>query len=434
VTATTAAGPAATRYRFAEFVDTARRDSTLVAAGLVVLAVHVLDDNFVQPQPGTSAADHLVSGLVPIAALLLVAGVYGRLRAGFRGALAIPLGAFGIAMGASEAVYYSLKVGPSGDDYSGFLAIAAGVVLIAAGIATLWKSRRKDDSLRRRYIRRVLLLAGAAVGAYALFLPFLLSYVFTHVSRAVVPPANLGVPHEEVSFTTSDGLKLRGWYVPSKNRAAVIAFPGRNGPQRHARMLIRHGYGVLLFDRRGEGESDGDPNAFGWAMDRDLKAAAAFIQQRPDVDRNRVGGLGLSVGGEMLLQTAAESDAFKAVVSEGAGSRSVREVVEKRAWLDVPTYAVLTAGTALFSNHAPPQNLKHLVARIAPSAVFFIYSTHGVGGEEKKLNPKYYAAARRPKAQWEIPEAAHTGGIEARPREYERRVVGFFDDALLDRK
>jgi hypothetical protein len=118
-------------------------------------------------------------------------------------------------------------------------------------------------------------------------------------------------------------------------------------------------------------------------------------------------------------------------VSEGAGSRSVREVVEKKAWLDVPTYSVITAGTALFSNQAPPPNLKNLVGRIAPRPVFFIYSTHGVGGEEKQLNPKYYAAAGQPKQSWEIPEASHTGGIVARPKEYERRVIGFFDQALL---
>ena len=31
-----------------------------------------------------------------------------------------------------------------------------------------------------------------------------------------------------------------------KNGAAVIAFPGRKGPQAHTRMLVRHGYGVLL--------------------------------------------------------------------------------------------------------------------------------------------------------------------------------------------
>ena len=44
----------------------------------------------------------------------------------------------------------------------------------------------------------------------------------------------------------------------------------------------------------------------------------------------------------------------------------------------------------------------------------------------------FYEAAREPKAIWRVPGAGHTGGIEARPREYERRVIGFFDEALLD--
>jgi uncharacterized protein len=48
----------------------------------------------------------------------------------------------------------------------------------------------------------------------------------------------------------------------------------------------------------------------------------------------------------------------------------------------------------------------------------------------EKLNRGYYVAAREPKTLWEIPESDHVGGMEARPDEYERRVVGFFDDAL----
>ena len=275
------------------------------------------------------------------------------------------------------------------------------------------------------------------VVVYVVIFPFILSYAFTHLARTGVPVARLGAAHEDVAFTTNDGLTLRGWYVPSRNGAAVIVAPGRAGTQKHARMLVRHGYGILVFDRRGEGESDGDPNAFGWAMDRDLKAAAAFLQDRPDVEPNRIGGIGLSVGGEMFIQTAAETRAFKAVVSEGAGARSIRENLEKPRTLgglqELAVSAVLTAGTALFSNHVPPPNLKHLSARIAPRSVFFIYALHGTGGEEKQLNPKYYAAAGEPKQIWEIPEASHTGGITARPAEYERRVIAFFDDALLKR-
>jgi dienelactone hydrolase len=424
------------RADLVHLVRAARRETMLAVAGLAVVAVHVLDDNFVQPQPGTSAGDHLVSGLVPTAVLLGAAAAYPHLRAGLRAALALTLGILGIAIGAGEAGYYALEVGPSGDDYTGLLAIPAGLLLVGVGAATLWRTRRKDDSRPRRYLRRLLLLAGAAVVFVFVLFPLSLSYVFTHVARTKVPAANLGARYEQVAFTTSDGLKLKGWYVPSRNGAAVVAFPGRRGPQKQARMLIRHGYGVLLFDRRGEGASDGDPNAFGWAMDRDLKAAAAFLQRRPDVEANRIGGIGLSVGGEMLLQTAAESKVFRAVVSEGAGARSIRENLEKPKTFggltELGVSLTLTAGTALFSNHMPPPNLKHLSARIAPRSVFFIYALHGTGGEEKQLNPKYYAAAGGPKQIWEIPEASHTGGITARPKEYERRVIGFFDDALLD--
>jgi fermentation-respiration switch protein FrsA (DUF1100 family) len=419
----------------AQLIRAAGLETALAVASLVVIAVHVLDDNFLQPQPGTSAGDHLVSGLLPTAVLLGAAWAYPHLRAGLRASLALTLGILGIVIGVGEAGYYSLEVGPSGDDYTGLLAIPAGALLVGVGAATLWRTRRRDDSLPRRYLRRLLLLLGAAVVFLFFVFPLSLSYVFTHVSRVKVPAANLGAPHEAVAFRTSDGLTLRGWYVPSRNGAAVVAFPGRAGPQKPARMLVRHGYGVLLFDRRGEGESDGDPNAFGWAMDRDLKAAAAFLRHRSDVEPNRIGGIGLSVGGEMLIQTAAESAAYKAIVSEGAGARSLRENLEKpRTLSELSALGVslgLTTGVALFSNHLPPPNLKQLSARIAPRSVFFIYALHGTGGEEKQLNPKYYAAAGEPKQIWEIPEAAHTGGIDARPHEYERRVVGFFDDALL---
>ena len=121
-----------------------------------------------------------------------------------------------------------------------------------------------------------------------------------------MPANHLGVPHENVKFETNDGLELEGWYIPSRNGAAVISFPGRNGPQRQARMLARHGYGVLLFDRRGEGRSDGQPNIFGWGGDEDIKAAIRSCR-RATTSTERIGGIGLSVGGELMLEAAAET-------------------------------------------------------------------------------------------------------------------------------
>src|ERR1051325_4437979 len=78
--------------------------------------------------------------------------------------------------------------------------------------------------------------------------------------------------------STPDGLELKGWYVPSSNRAAVIVFPGKKGTQRHARMLVRPGYGVLVFDRRGEGQSDRHPTAPGWTFDPGRPGAEGLVR------------------------------------------------------------------------------------------------------------------------------------------------------------
>ena len=408
-----------------------RRERALVLPAIGLIALHVVDDSFVQPQPGTSAADHLVSGLVPVAVLALAAVAYPRLRAGWRAILALVLGVFGVGT-ASEAWYYTREVGASGDDYTGLLGGAAGLVLLAVGVVTLWRSRRLDERMPRRYLRRALMCAAGLIAGVVVMFPLVSSYGYTHIARAVVPEPDLSADFEDVSFTTGDGLELTGWYAPSKNRAAVIAFPGRKGPQRQTRMLVRHGYGVLLFDRRGEGDSEGDPNAVGWAGDRDIKAAIAFLRERPDVDADRIGGIGLSVGGELMLETAAETDALKAVVSEGAGIRSVREASELPGagkWFALPIWGGISAGTAVFSNHAPPPNLNDMVERISPRPVFFIYSAHGQGGEE--LSQDFYESAGEPKDVWKVQEGGHVGGAEARPREYERRLTAFFDEALL---
>jgi uncharacterized protein len=372
---------------------------------------------------------------VPLAVVAGAAVVYPRLRAGLRAALALLFGVFGV-LGGTEAAYYATDVGLSGDDYTGLLSIVAGLVLLGVGVVTLWRSRRRDDRLVWRYARRALFgIAGLVVAALVLF-PISIAYVVTHVAPADVPAPRLGAAYEEVQFTTSDGFLLKGWYVPSKNRAAVISFPGRSGTQQQARMLARHGYGVLLFDRRGEGQSEGDWNVFGWQGERDLHAAARFLQGRDDVDPARIGGIGRSVGGEMLIEAAAESDAFKAVVSEGGSGRSIRDELANHGvragdLADLPIQAVLTSATAVFTNNLPPAALKDLVPQIAPRAAFFVYGEHGQGGSERVPNQGFYAEAGEPKAIWEVPGAQHVGGITAAPEEYERRVVGFFDPVLL---
>lgn len=394
----------------------------------------MVDDNFLQPAAGTSALDHLASGLVPLALLALGGWFYLRVRAGARALIALATGVFGVMIGVLEAGYYSVAIGPSGDDYTGLLAIPAGLVLVGVGLSVLWRSRRQTPRLWWRYSRRLLLGLVGVVALYEVVLPVGVAYMSTHVARAVVPDADLGAPYENVTLKTSDGLSLRGWYVASKNGAAVISFPGRkaSGSQAQARMLVRHGYGVLLFDRRGEGASEGDGNMFGWGGERDIFAALDFLERRPDVDPARIGGIGLSVGGELMVQAAAQDERLAAVVSEGAGTRSFPEELEEYTAVEValnfPLLALKTAAVGVFSNTAVPPKLTDLIPRIAPRPTMFIWAPNG--GNVEWMNPTYTRLAGANSSIWEIDDVNHIRGLAGHPEEYEKRVVGFFDAAL----
>ena len=132
---------------------------------------------------------------------------------------------------------------------------------------------------------------------------------------------------------TDDEVTLAGWYVPSANRAAVVVLHGA-GPTRsdvlgQAAVLNAAGFGVLMVDARGRGDSGGRAMDFGWHGDRDIAAATAYLARRPDVDAHRIGAVGMSMGGEEALGATATNDALRAVVAEGATTRAAAD----EAWL-----------------------------------------------------------------------------------------------------
>ncbi len=403
---------------------------TFALAAAVVLA-HTLVASFVALEPGVGRGVHAWGAVALSAGLVGAVCLYPRARAGLRASVAALLGVLTLAGG---AVFLgdALSGGPSGDDWTGVLLLPAGAVLVGLGAVVAWRSRKPTG---HRWLRRALIGLAALLAVYWVVLPVTLAVIATERPRTPVGEADLGRPHEDVTLRTADGLDLAAWYVPSQNGAAVVLIP-REGAVDEARMLVGSGYGVLLVDPRGYGGSEGDPNMFGWAMPRDIAAALDYLETRPDVEAGRFGGLGLSVGGEMMIQAAAEDPRLAAVVSEGAGVRTFRETFVRRGpnavelALQYPHEAVLTAATALFSGSAPPPSLRDLVNEISPRAVFLMYGEEGQA-VEKAVNPPYYDAASEPKEIWEVPGAGHTGGFVAQPEEYERRVTAFFDAYLL---
>ena len=138
-------------------------------------------------------------------------------------------------------------------------------------------------------------------------------------------PSDVGMFAEEVEFPSRDGIMLRGWFIPRVNsdgsRAPTIVFvhgwPWNRLGNRAGSTLIRDqsvdflgpakalheaGFNVLLFDLRNHGTSDTAlPITMGVHEARDFADAVAMLRQRNDVDGERIGAIGYSMGANALI-------------------------------------------------------------------------------------------------------------------------------------
>ena len=124
-------------------------------------------------------------------------------------------------------------------------------------------------------------------------------------------PARAGLADAElVTFATSDGLTLAGWFVPARESptCTVIVFNGNAGNRAFraplAAALAARGFSVLLFDYRGFGGNPGTPTEDGLA--RDARAARAYVASRQEVDPSRIAYFGESLGTAVATRLATE--------------------------------------------------------------------------------------------------------------------------------
>ena len=269
--------------------------------------------------------------LVPLASLLVALTLLG---AGVRLLLVVALPALAIGAishrfsrpsAAGVALLLGVLALGAGLIARSNLLIVAGVLYLIAGISYGWgvnRGRRR----RRAWTNRLLAVIGAALLGFFVVFPTLLAVDFLAKPRASIDQAALGLPHARVVFPASDGVRLAGWYLPSRNGAALVLVHGGGGDRQgtilHARMLARAGYGVLLYDARGRGESAGHENAAGWQWDRDVRGAVSFLTSR-GIDH--IGLLGLSTGAEAVVTEAASDVRVQAVVADGLQARTAAD-------------------------------------------------------------------------------------------------------------
>lgn len=244
----------------------------------------------------------------------------------------------------------------------------------------------------------------------------------------------------EVSVTTADGLRLAGWYVPSTNGAAVLAVHGYRSSRAEmtgtALMLHERGYGVLLASTRGHDASEGEQITFGYREMADLEAWYQYLLTRKDVNPDRIGAIGNSMGGGLVILYAARNPRIRAVVSN-CGFSSLEDVVNTsvRKLTRLPTipFAPLIVWSAELQTGGRPAHLnaKAAIRKLSPRPVLLMQ-----GGADDTIPPQsgqwLYDAAGEPKELWFDPKVIHCGFEGLRYAEFVERVGGFFDKYLVN--
>ncbi|HXK19861.1 MAG TPA: alpha/beta fold hydrolase [Polyangiaceae bacterium] len=232
----------------------------------------------------------------------------------------------------------------------------------------------------------------------------------------------------EVTFQAGPGLKLKGYYVPSRNGAALAVTHGAGGERSDVlselRILAGAGFGVLAFDWPGHGESEGDI-VWGAPERSALVAALDFLCAQPEVDRSRLGAFGFSMGGYIVTQVAALDTRLRAVAMAG----SPHDAKEHIMW-EYRRFRVLTQWPALLAVRVSGMQVSEMVpeqviGKISPRPILLIQGT------EDQLVPSWiterlYAAAGEPKRLLRVHGAAHGGYDQADPAGYARALLEFF--------
>jgi pimeloyl-ACP methyl ester carboxylesterase len=400
----------------------------LLLAGLALVALHLLDLAF-------SGPDTSLPGVLAIVAVPAVwALAQPRLIRPTRLAFGVVIGLLSFGFGVVSHGLHVVNSGPAWTDVTGVGMIAGGLLLVASGLGAIAAPRRapRRPALGWRLAHGAGWLPADPVFALHAVMTFAMALRVTHAPRWEIQESSLDIAHREVTIETADGRELSAWYVPSRNRTAVLLSHGSGGSRErvadHVKMLARHGYGVLAFDNPGNGESAGHSNGLGYNAQPAVDAALRWLARQPDVDPRRIAGFGSSLGAEVLLEAAAREPRLRAVVADGPArpmdaTRAGDPALPERSFGALAMQAVRG-----ISGMREAPSLIGIMPRIAPRPVLLIAS--GGAPEEIPANRLYRDAGGPTVELWELADTGHTAGLRTHPAEYEERTTAFLDRAL----
>ncbi|MEP6493245.1 MAG: alpha/beta fold hydrolase [bacterium] len=250
-------------------------------------------------------------------------------------------------------------------------------------------------------------------------------------SSIAAPPAQLGA--ESVVFASASGSLIHAWLSRGRAGAGVVLLLHGVGSNRaamlgRAQFLHNDGFTVLAPDFQAHGESPGEHITFGARESLDAAAAMAYVREMmPD---ERVGVIGVSMGGAATLLGPGPISA-NAFVLESVYP-TIRQAVSDRLatwfgpfsgigrWFTSPVIGLVGSEIGVAESELQPIDR---IGRIDAPLLL-------ISGTEDHYTPiaeaeSLYAHAPARKSFWAVVGAGHEDLHEFVRTEYERRVGGF---------
>lgn len=245
------------------------------------------------------------------------------------------------------------------------------------------------------------------------------SLIFHPTAELIATPEDVGLPYEDVTLTTTDEVRIHGWFIPATGaKSTILWLHGNAGNISHRVHNIRELRArvpahIFIIDYRGYGRSEGTVSEQGTYAD--ARAALAYLRARDDVDAHTIVVFGRSLGAAVALEL---------VVSEGAGALILESPFTSIRAMAKTVMPLLPVGPFLRTRY---DNLAKIPDLRAPLLIL-----HGDrdGIVPYEQGRELFGAAPEPKSFYPIAGAGHNDTYLVGGEAYFATIANFIERTL----